>query len=80
MAIASSEKEPKRGRGRPRKLDDDYRAFTVRIGAGLYKQLRHFAVDQDASLNDVAAKAIEEWWRDQPERAKYARRPAPAKG
>jgi hypothetical protein len=59
-----------RRRGRPRKLGE-HRAVSCRIPSDLYVALRHFAVEQDASLNDVVVMALREFWSRRPERLRY---------
>jgi predicted HicB family RNase H-like nuclease len=66
----------KRRRGRPEKPGRD-RALSVRLPESLHKALRHLAVDNDKSLNDVVVWALEEWWSSRPERAAYSKLPKP---
>lgn len=59
-----------RKRGRPAKPGQQ-QAFSLRLPVELHQQLRHYAFDQGASLNDVIVRAVQEWWRRVPDRQTY---------
>jgi predicted HicB family RNase H-like nuclease len=52
---------PKR-RGRPRKTAE-HQLFSLRLPPDLHNRLRHHALDERRSLNDILVEVIEEWWR-----------------
>lgn len=69
----ASRKPPGRAkRGRPAKVGE-HRQFALRLRAELHRQLRHYALDQAVSLNDLIVRAVEHWWGSVPDRATYAR-------
>jgi hypothetical protein len=49
----------------------DLKTFSIRISDKLRKELGHFAVDADLSLNDVVRIALREWLTPRPNPAKY---------
>jgi predicted HicB family RNase H-like nuclease len=58
--------------GRPPKRAET-QPFTLRFSKELHRQLRLYAVHNGKSLNDVLVEAVEQWWAQQPERAKFVR-------
>ena len=60
-----------RKKGRTR--EGEFQVFTLRLPADLHRQLRHYALDQEVSLNELVARVLDEWWQTQPERAVYAK-------
>jgi hypothetical protein len=65
--------DEKAERGRPRKLSEDHRLFSLRLDSNLHQQLLVYAAAQRRSLNDVLVEVIENWWHLQPERAMIVR-------
>lgn len=55
----------KRPRGRPAKLGDHH-LFSLRLPAHLHRELRHAAIDEECSLNDLLVRVIQEWADDDP--------------
>lgn len=53
---------PKPRRGRPPKLGD-YQAYPLRMPVDLHRELRHLALDEGCSLNDLLVQVIQEWWQ-----------------
>jgi hypothetical protein len=49
-------------------------SISVRIPGETYRDLSVYAGEQMTSLNNVIVAAIEAWWSQQPEKAKYAKR------
>ncbi len=45
--------------------------MSCRLPLPLYKALRHLAVDQGQSLNDVVVDALADFWSKHPQRSKY---------
>jgi predicted HicB family RNase H-like nuclease len=43
----------------------------VRVPPELHLALRHAALDRRTSLNEMLLKALQEWWREQPEHGRY---------
>ena len=43
----------------------------VRVPPELRLALRHAALDRRTSLNEMLLKALQEWWREQPEHGRY---------
>ena len=55
---------PKRSCGRPAKLGH-HQLFSLRLPSDLHGALRHYALDDERSLNDVLVQVIQDWWHDQ---------------
>jgi hypothetical protein len=71
MERGTTQSPEKRGPGRPAKLGP-HQAVSCRLPVPLFKALKHLAVDQAQSLNDVVIEALTEFWKHHPERRKYA--------
>ncbi|MGI8546414.1 MAG: hypothetical protein ACR2M1_03630 [Gemmatimonadaceae bacterium] len=52
--------EGRRGRGRPRKLDD-FQAFLFRVPTALYEDLAACAEARGVSLNDLLVRVMSDW-------------------
>ena len=61
-----------RSRGRPAKLGN-HRLFPFRLPADLHKELRHFAIDQERSLNEILVEVVRDWWRTGPDKGTVKR-------
>lgn len=57
-----------RPRGRPRKLAEDHRVFTLRLPADLHRELRALAGARATSLNDLVLGVLAAWWGEHPDR------------
>jgi predicted HicB family RNase H-like nuclease len=55
--------EKKKG-GRPPKLLE-HRLFSLRLPAGMHRELRVFALMEGRSLNDILVGVIGDWWTKQ---------------
>lgn len=55
---------PRTRRGRPPKLGD-HQAYPLRMPVDLHKELRHYALDEGRSMNDVLVEVIKVWWDEQ---------------
>lgn len=55
---------PRNSRGRPEKLGD-HQLFSLRLPVDLHRSLRHYALDEGRSLNDVLVDVIGGWWDEQ---------------
>ena len=62
-------------RGRPpRQREGAHQAFTLRMPAELHRDLRHFALDEGRSLNEILLDAVESWWAARTPATKKRRR------
>lgn len=52
-------------------VEEEYKAFPLRIPRRLHAALRHYAVGQGKSLNKVIEHALKAWWDALPEKAAY---------
>ncbi len=59
---------PDKRRGRPPKLGD-HKVYPLRLPATLHLELRHFAIDEACSLNDVLVGVIQGWWKSEQRKA-----------
>lgn len=67
--------EPKRPRGRPRKLGS-HRAFTLRLPSELHGELLALARSEGRSLNDLLVQIAQEWLAKRKQDQPYARESA----
>lgn len=68
-----------RGRGRPRKVEGEAKPFLLRLPEELHLELRHHALDEGRSLQDVLVEVIQEWWEKQRSRTTKRTAPRPKK-
>ncbi len=62
--------------GRPKKLVD-HQLFSLRLPSALHGELRHFALDEKRSLNDILVATIQEWWAQRSRASTPARPTSP---
>ena len=54
-------RNPKRPRGRPRRLRGTFITTTVSLAEPTYLRMRHLAVDEKVSVRDLIRRAVDEF-------------------
>lgn len=61
MAARKQVREPSRGRGRPRKYEEDAAKFLVRFPVDMYEALQKLRDRSGTTINDLVLLSLREW-------------------